>query len=89
MVVTPYIEFKKENKIIRTFKECVEEKELVWHRDKRNRTVEVIHSDGWMFQLDNEYPKELKEGDCFFIPKNTYHRIIKGKKDLVVSIIED
>ena len=31
---------------------------------------------------------KLNEGDKIFIPKNTYHRIIKGQGDLVVNIKE-
>jgi len=89
VMAIPYIEYKKNNKLIRTFKDNVNENELVWHKDKKNRTVEVIHSNGWFFQLDNEYPVELKNGDYFFVPNNTYHRIIKGNGDLIVSIIEE
>jgi len=49
----------------------------------------VLTGEGWKVQMDNQLPKEIKRGDEFFIPKETYHRIIKGTTDLVVKIIED
>jgi hypothetical protein len=85
----PYIENRKNNKIIRVFKSDVDEDSLIWHRDKKNRLVEIIESDKWMFQLDNEFPIELKTGDNLFIPKNIYHRVIKGNGNLIISIIEN
>jgi len=84
----PYSENKKNNKTIRVFNESVNSDELVWHRDKKDRLVEVIESKGWMFQLDDEYPVELKCGDTFFIPMNIYHRVIKGKGNLIISFTE-
>jgi hypothetical protein len=39
-----------------------------------------------MFQMDNKLPVILIESEKFFIPKNTYHRIIKGNGDLIVNI---
>jgi hypothetical protein len=38
----------------------------------------------WMVQMDNELPKPLTEK--VFIPKETYHRVIKGSDDLTVKI---
>jgi hypothetical protein len=38
--------------------------------------------------MDNDIPKKLKKGDTLFIPKGTYHRVIKGNGDLVVEIKE-
>jgi len=37
-----------------------------------------------MIQLDNEIPKTLTEKVS--IPKNTYHRVIKGSGDFKVRI---
>jgi hypothetical protein len=82
--VLPFKEEIKEDFYIRTFSSDVDETELVWHRDKEDRIVEVVENNGWMFQYDNEIPKTLKEN--IFIPKNTYHRIIKGNGDLVLKI---
>ena len=73
---------------LREFSESVESEELVWHRDRQDRLVKVIEGTGWKLQMDNQLPKELKEGDTVFIPKNTYHRIHKGDSKLVVKIKE-
>lgn len=82
----PYIENKKNDKLIRTFKSNVLSEELVWHRDKEDRIIKIINETDWSFQLDNELPTKLNKGDKIKIPKETYHRVIKGNKDLVVEI---
>jgi len=87
--VKPYTEIQQHNTIIRTFSFDLNEEELVWHRDHNDRNVKVLTGEGWKVQMDNQLPKEIKRGDEFFIPKETYHRIIKGTTDLVVKIIED
>jgi len=73
---------------VRTFDQSVEEKELVWHRDKKNRTVHVLSGNGWKLQNDDELPRELVIGKDYFIVKNSYHRLIKGENNLVIRIEE-
>jgi hypothetical protein len=80
----PYEEKVEEGYHIRTFSEDTNEDELVWHRDKEDRIVESIGDTDWMIQLDNQIPKPLTEKVS--IPKNTYHRVIKGRGDLKVRI---
>jgi len=84
----PYTEIQQNNTIIRTFPFDLNEEELVWHRDHNDRNVKVLTGEGWKVQMDNQLPVEIKRGDTFFIPKETYHRIIKGNTDLVVKITE-
>lgn len=82
----PYSQ-KRENKLIRrSFSETVDEDELVWHRDEKDREITVTENTNWMFQFDNELPQLLK--DVLFIPKNTYHRLIKGTGNLTLDIFE-
>ena len=47
-----------------------------------------MHDNDWSFQLDNDIPRKLLK-DKLFIPKQTYHRLIKGKGDLVVKIWQE
>ena len=77
-----------DNKFKRVFSSEVPEKELVWHRDKENRIVEVLEDTDWYFQMDNELPIPLKKGVKFQIPKETFHRVIKGSGDLKILIEE-
>mgnify|MGYP001548723636 FL=1 len=84
----PYSEKIKGNIKERVFKENTDTSELVWHRDKKDREVKVMESNGWMFQMDNELPIVLKEGDVVNIPKNTYHRILRGQGDFKIRIKE-
>tara|TARA_B100001758_G_C18112572_1_gene454410 strand:+ start:77 stop:343 length:267 start_codon:yes stop_codon:yes gene_type:complete len=72
--------------IIRLFSSKVDSEELVWHRDKENRKVTVVEGEGWQFQFNGSLPFELKEGQIFDIPEGMYHRVIKGKTDLVLKI---
>lgn len=85
----PYKEVLKKNSRIREFKVTTPNKELVWHRDEKDRYVTVLEGEGWEFQLDNELPLALKKRDSIFIPKQTYHRVIKGKTDLLIKIEEN
>lgn len=78
------------NQYIREFKSDVNNDELEWHLDKEDRIVETIQNEGWMIQIDNQLPIILK--DEVYIPKETYHRLIKGNNTLIVKInklIED
>ena len=77
-----------DNKFKRVFSSDVSEKELVWHRDKENRIVEVLEDSEWMFQMDNELPTPLKKGVKLEIPKETFHRVIKGSGGLKILIEE-
>ena len=81
----PYSEKKEEGYIIREFSQDTPSFELVWHRDKEDRIVQAAHDSDWQFQLDNEVPQRLSKNKLF-IPKETYHRLIKGTGDLVVKI---
>ena len=89
MVVNPYSQKDiAPNKFERIFREHVDESELVWHRDRKDRTVKIIECDGWKFQQDNKLPIELHEGDTINIKAFEYHRILKGTGSLVVEITE-
>jgi hypothetical protein len=73
------------NQYIREFDENIPTHELEWHLDREDRLVEVIENNGnWMLQLDNSLPVSLDKN--IFIPKETYHRVIKGSGKLIVKI---
>jgi hypothetical protein len=55
-----------------------------WHRDREDRIVEIIGETDWQLQMDNELPKTMS--GKVFIPKEVWHRIIKGNGDLKVRI---
>ena len=84
--MNPYSERRKDNLIVRTFSQDIDEEELVWHRDRQDREVTILEETDWQFQFDNELPQVLK--NTIFIPKNTYHRLIKGTGELNVHIIK-
>jgi len=80
----PFKERIEDGYHIRTFSENIDDDELVWHRDKEDRIVESVGDSDWMVQMDNEMPKTLNEK--VFIPKNTFHRVIKGNGNLIVKV---
>lgn len=82
----PYSQRRENNLVVRTFSQDIDEDELVWHRDKKDREIKVLEETDWMFQFDNELPQIIK--DVIFIPKNTYHRVIKGTNNLNITILE-
>ena len=85
IMLTPYKETSLgDNQYIREFSSDVDDRELEWHLDREDRIVEVIENNDWKFQLDNNLPQLLKE--TIFIPKETYHRVIKGTGNLKVRI---
>jgi len=89
MTHNPYTEYKlNSDTFIRTFYCNVLQDELVWHRDKRNRIVEVLEGESWMIQFDEHLPKFLEPGEEFVIPAYTYHRIKRGTSDLTLKITE-
>ena len=85
MLTKPYLEKSEQDYILREFKSSVTEFELVWHRDKEDRHILPTHTTDWQFQLDNDIPRILGK-DKLFIPKETYHRLIKGTGDLTLKI---
>jgi phage terminase small subunit len=84
----PYTETNNGNIVRRTFSNNIPESELVWHRDHEDRVVLPLNENDWMVQFDNELPRKLTVGEEYFIPKNTFHRVIKGSGELQVEIIK-
>lgn len=83
----PFIEEKiDENVFIRTFSKDTESSEFVWHRDREDRIIESIGETNWKIQIDNELPKEISSS--VFIPKEIYHRLIKGDGELKLKVIK-
>jgi len=76
-----------ENVKIRTFSENVDPNELKWHTDKEDRIVIPENNTDWMLQMDNDLPQPLIKGKEYHIPKDVYHRVIKGEGDLNVKVI--
>lgn len=72
------------NTFIRTFSDQYSE-EFSWHRDREDRTIEAIGETDWEIQLDNCLPEKIIRN---FIPKNVYHRVIKGTGVLNIKLIK-
>jgi len=84
----PFAQEEKNGIKTRLFKENINNHELKWHFDERDRKVKIVKSNGWEIQMDNQLPIKLNEGDIITIPKGMYHRVIKGTGDLIVKIKE-
>ena len=77
-----------DKKFIRVFEENVDSEELIWHRDKKDRVVRVLEGNSWKLQYDNQLPFEMVKNEEYFIEAYQYHRIIKGRNNLVLEILE-
>jgi len=88
MSALPFTQTQKGGLLIREFSKDVNSSELAWHRDREDREVYVKSGQGWLLQLENKVPKVMTPGETYFIPRRTYHRIIKGTTNLVVEISE-
>jgi hypothetical protein len=83
----PYAEVHvKYNQCIRVFRTDLPDEELVWHRDREDRTVEVLVESDWKLQIEDSLPVTLEKCKKYFIPKGIYHRVVKGTTDLIVKI---
>ena len=83
--MNPYTEEQTDtNTYIRTFSADTPETDLIWHLDREDRVIEAIHNTDWKFQFDDELPISLN--NLITIPKNTFHRIIKGTDDCTIRI---
>ena len=81
----PYKEQIIDDHTLREFSQDTPSFEFVWHRDKEDRTIQPTDNTDWLFQLDNDIPRRLTK-DKLFIPKETYHRLIKGTGDLKIRV---
>jgi hypothetical protein len=85
----PYEEKRfDDGSILREFKHNANVEDLIWHQDKKDRKVFVIESNGWKLQLSSGLPFYLIEGKEYFIPKKSWHRVIKGNCNLKIAIHE-
>lgn len=86
----PFVENKlTKNSFIRKFSSTIDGDELSWHMDKNDRAIFVISGEGWMFQKENNLPFLMEKGKAFQIRKNSWHRLIKGRGELIILITED
>ena len=86
-MIKPYEESQtSENEFIRVFPSDTPEEELVWHRDREDRIVTPLNSNDWRLQFDDQLPICLECLKEYFIPKNVFHRVIKGKTSLTIKL---
>ena len=72
--------------VLRPFDHSAPDHLYKWHADDEDRYVESLHENDWEFQFDNEIPQSLEPGKIIYIPKGLIHRLIKGTRDLSISI---
>ena len=84
--MNPYTEniTSDESMVERLFEESCTQEELLWHRDPEDRKVLAAEKTDWMIQLDNKLPVSLNKE--VFIPKETFHRLIKGTGELKIIV---
>jgi len=87
--MNPYVDTHiSENEWLRSFNTNLDNSELIWHRDRKDRTIFVMSGDNWRFQRENELPELLVPGKIFNVEKMVYHRLIMGTNNLILKIKE-
>ena len=71
---------------LRKFSKVTSSDELIWHKDREDRIIEVISGSDWMLQFDNSIPKPLRPGSKHFIKNNSWLRVIRGSSDLLIKL---
>lgn len=84
----PYVDNIKNNYIERVFYDHVLDDDLYWHKDYCDRLIEIKSGENWQLQMENELPVTLVKDKIYPIPKETWHRIIKGTDNLILLIKE-
>ncbi len=85
----PYSQVRASNgTMVRYFSSSLTSDELEWHMDRQDRHVRVLEGSDWKLQLENGLPLSMNVGETYFIPKNSWHRVIKGSGNLMIEIKE-
>lgn len=84
----PYRELYSKRYKVRAFDSKTLNEELMWHKDEKHRYVKIIKSNGWSIQFENSLPTKLIEDLSYFIEAEEWHRLIKGRGELVIEIGE-
>jgi hypothetical protein len=61
-------------------------RELFHHTDPFDQVIEVIESDGWFLQYNEEVPILLNPGRKYFVQEYNWHRYIKGFGPLIIRV---
>lgn len=83
-----YIDEHHPDYIVRTFTSLINCKDIVLDSNKKDNQILAVSGNGWKLQIDDQNPVELSPENNYFIPKETFHRIIKGNGDLILKIKE-
>jgi len=85
----PFIEKRlSENTFVRVFNHKAPDHLFKWHKDENPRIVIVLNNSDWKFQFDDSHPFILNKGMNIAIPKDYFHRVIKGTTPLWVKVTE-
>jgi hypothetical protein len=85
----PYREKRlADGRILREFSQDVGSHELEWHMDRNDREVVVVEGHGWKLQLESGLPFDLAPGGTYSIPRESWHRVVKGSSPLRILINE-
>ena len=74
-------------RLLREFARDVADEELVWHRDREDRTVRALEGRGWALQLDGGMPAPLCLGESHRIPAGTWHRLLRRPEATTLCLV--
>jgi hypothetical protein len=83
---SPYCDTETPDCTMRVFVEDVDEGLLSWHKDMRSINFKVIGGRDWKLLIENDEIMYLEIGKHYYVPKGTYHKMVKGKNNLILEI---
>lgn len=89
----PYIEFglsklDQYDLSFRYFDENVNNYDLNWHMDKEDRNIELLSGSEYYLQFENCLPIRIIKQKTYYIPKNTWHRLLKSSDDSCLILLK-
>ena len=83
----PFTQQEKDGYVMRTFDPLAPDHLYKWHRDAEKRKITpMFNTTDWKFQYDNKIPENLRVGKTLMIEEGEWHRLIKGKDNLILKI---
>jgi len=66
-----------------------EQTELGWFRNSLKSVLKVKSGKKWKLHIMDRPIQEMKVGEYYHIPRNTYYRLIKGQGNLTLKVKEE
>ena len=74
---------------VQVYSEDQNDSELGWYKNTLRSVFKVKSGKKWRLHIMDRPIQEMKVGEYYHIPRNTYYRLIKGKGNLTLKVKEE